>query len=86
MNAFISGVSTKAAFLGGTEDGKVRDLWATREIVVVVQSPPTVDDVKNLTTLLSKSAPKPRRQIYELARQGENNTAVYRLKRVEVPA
>lgn len=79
-------VSVNATFVGGTEDGKTRSVWPTRELLVVVQTPPvaSADEVKKMDfkTLMSKTSPKPARQIYELvATRGDD--VVYRLKSVE---
>lgn len=91
MTTFLSGIGTKATFHGGTEHGKTYDVWATREILVVIQAPPVVDaeQVKkmDLKTLMSGPHPKPVRQVYELVTSPRNlnGAAEYRLASVEAP-
>ncbi len=85
MTVEISGVATEVTFVGGTEDGKTRKIWATREVVVAVQSHPIGAHDLSKIDLSAALAPKSQRQIYTLAYQHPNGRAVYRLSRVEVP-
>ena len=75
----LNGVSTRVKFIGGTMNGLVRELWATREISIYIQSPALLDRAKTLTP----SKVKPKRQIYELV-WSDGREATYRLQHSEI--